>query len=55
MSGRAAKIRLAEKQEDVLSDTLGRGAMGTFAAEQVPQILAVACEPPEQSGRPIDH
>ena len=27
---------------------------GTFTAEQVTQILAVACEPPENSGRPID-
>jgi len=40
--------------ESVLSDAPRSGSMGTFTAEQVTQILAVACEPPEQSGRPID-
>ena len=28
---------------------------GKFTPEQVTQILAVACEPPEKSGRPITH
>jgi transposase len=40
--------------EDVLSDAPRSGSTGTFTAEQLTQILAVACEPPEQSGRPID-
>lgn len=40
--------------EDVLSDAPRSGSSGTFTAEQVTAILAVACEPPEQSGRPID-
>jgi len=40
--------------EDVLSDAPRSGSTGTFTAEQVTQILAVACEPPGQSGRPID-
>jgi len=40
--------------EDVLSDAPRSGSSGTFTAEQVTQILATACEPPEQSGRPID-
>lgn len=40
--------------EDVLSDAPRSGSTGTFSAEEVTQILAVACEPPEQSGRPID-
>lgn len=40
--------------EDVLSDAPRSGSTGTFTAEQVTAILAVACEPPEQSGRPID-
>lgn len=39
--------------EDVLSDAPRSGSPGTFTAEQVTLILAVACEPPEQSGRPI--
>jgi hypothetical protein len=40
--------------EDVLSDAPRSGSTGTFTGEQVTQILGVACEPPEQSGRPID-
>ena len=41
--------------EDVLSDAPRSGAHGKFSAEQVTQIMAIACEPPEQSGRPVDH
>jgi len=40
--------------EDVLSDAPRSGSTGTFTAEQVTQVLATACESPEQSGRPID-
>ena len=40
--------------EEVLSDAPRGGSTGPFTAEQVTQVLAVACEPPEQSGRPID-
>jgi hypothetical protein len=40
--------------EDVLSDAPRSGSPGTFTGEQVAQILAVACESPELSGRPID-
>lgn len=39
----------------VLSDEPRGGAPGKFTPEQVTQILAVACEPPEKSGRPITH
>ena len=39
--------------EGVLSDAPRSGWTGSYTAEQVTQILAVACEPPEQSGRPI--
>ena len=38
---------------NTLSDRAGRGAPIKFTAEQVCQIIAVACEPPEQSGRPV--
>lgn len=41
--------------EAVLSDEPRPGAPAKFTAEQVTQILAVACEPPEKSGRPITH
>jgi hypothetical protein len=40
--------------EAVLSDAPRSGSAGCFTAEQVTQILAVSCEPPEKSGRPID-
>ena len=40
--------------EDVLSDAPRSGSTGTFTAEQVTQIVAVACESPDLSGRPID-
>src|SRR4051794_34821037 len=41
--------------EAVLSDEQRPGAPGKFTPEQVTQILAVACEPPAKSGRPITH
>ncbi|HKB37995.1 MAG TPA: IS630 family transposase [Gemmataceae bacterium] len=40
---------------DVLADRPRSGNPGKFTPEQVTQILALACEPPEQSGRPITH
>src|SRR5262249_14454596 len=39
----------------VLGDSPRAGSPGKFTPEQVTQILALACEPPEQSGRPITH
>ena len=51
---RETRAELRRAIEDVLSDAPRSGCSGTFTAEQVTQILAVACEPPEQSGRPID-
>ena len=39
----------------ILADNPRPGAPATFTPEQVTQILAVACEPPEKSGRPITH
>jgi transposase len=41
--------------EAVLTDGPRPGAPGKFTPEQVTQILAVACEPPEKSGRPLTH
>ena len=41
--------------EDVLRDAPRSGNPGKFTPEQITQILALACEPPEQSGRPITH
>ncbi len=47
--------RLREAMVDVLSDAPRPGAPATFTAEQVSRIVALACEPPKLSGRPIDH
>ena len=47
--------RLREAILKVLSDIPRPGRTATFTAEQVTQILAVACESPELSGRPIAH
>jgi len=38
-----------------LQDTPRPGAPATFRAEQWCQIIALACEPPEASARPISH
>lgn len=51
---RESQAALCRAIEDVLSDAPRSGSTGTFSAEQVTHILAVACEPPEQSGRPVD-
>ena len=47
--------RLREAILDVLADAPRPGAPATFTAEQVTQIVALACEPPKLSGRPIVH
>ena len=40
---------------EVLRDLPRSGCPGKFTAEQVTQVLAVACEPPADSGRPVTH
>jgi hypothetical protein len=51
---RETNAKLTRAIQQVLSDAPRSGAPCTFTAEQVTQILAVACEPPENSGRPIN-
>lgn len=46
---------LREAIGEVLGDLPRAGCGGTFTAEQITQILAVACEPPDKSGRPVTH
>lgn len=59
---RLIRIECSESQaatrraiEGALSDEPRPGPPGKFTPEQVVAILAVACEPPEKSGRPITH
>jgi putative transposase len=41
--------------EGLLSDLPRSGSPGKFTAEQITQILAVACEAPQASDRPVTH
>jgi len=52
-TGTQADLRRAI--ETVLSDEPRPGNPGKFTPEQITQILALACEPPSKSGRPITH
>ena len=40
---------------EVLSDRQRAGVTPTFSAEQLTKIIAIACELPEESGRPVTH
>ena len=50
-----SRAELQRAIEKVLSDAPGRGSPGKFTPEQITLILALACEPPANSGRPITH
>lgn len=39
----------------LLSDAYRSGSPGTFTPEQICSIVALACEPPQASGRPVTH
>lgn len=47
--------QLLRTVEQVLADEARPGAPPTFGPEQVVQIVALSCEPPGDSGRPISH
>jgi putative transposase len=46
---------LREAIEETLADKPRSGVPVTFSAEQIVQIVAIACEQPETSGYPISH
>ena len=46
---------LTELIEQVLADEPRPGTPGTFEPEQIAQIIAVACEDPQDCGRPVSH
>lgn len=46
---------LSKLLRELLSDELRPGAPPTFTAEQLAQIIAVACEALEEGGRPVTH
>jgi putative transposase len=41
--------------EAILDDAPRPGGPATFTPEQIVQVVALACEPPDQSDRPISH
>ncbi|THF73417.1 helix-turn-helix domain-containing protein [Cohnella fermenti] len=47
--------QLEDAIKNLFSDVPRSGAPATFTAEQVVQIIALACENPEDSQRPISH
>jgi putative transposase len=51
----ASEKELTELINEVLSDEYRSGVTPKFSAEQVTQILAVACERPDESGYPVSH
>lgn len=46
---------LRELLEAIFRDNPRSGAPGKFSAEQMAQIIAIACEDPEASGYPVSH
>ena len=46
---------LKERIIKVLSDEFRRGSQPKFTVEQIVQIVALACEDPRQSERPVTH
>jgi putative transposase len=50
-----APPQLRRLLEHLLDDAPRPGTPATFSPEQIVQIVAVACEPPEESARPISH
>jgi putative transposase len=51
----APEHQILDLLQDLLDDGDRPGTPPTFTPEQIVQVVAVACEPPEKSGRPIDH
>lgn len=51
----ASKREMTNLIEDILSDAFRCGSPGNFTAQQLAQVIAVACEPPAKSERPISH
>lgn len=49
------RAELRRTIEDVLSDAPRSGSPGKFTAEEVVEVIAVACEDPKNSNRPVDH
>ena len=51
----ATEREVSERIEAVLTDAVRPGAPAKFSAEQVAQLISLACEPPSDSGLPVTH
>ena len=49
------RAELRRTIEDILSDAPRSGAPGKFSPAEIVEVIAVACEEPKQSDRPIDN
>lgn len=55
IEGEDDEATLYEAIHELLSDAPRPGTPATFTPEQICQIVAVGCEPPADSGRPVTH
>jgi putative transposase len=55
LAEQASESALTQKIMDILNDDERPGTHSKFSVEQIVQIVAVACEPPEKSHRPVTH
>jgi putative transposase len=51
----ATDRELCQRIQEALLDEERPGTPAKFSAEQVAQIISLACEPPEESGLPVTH
>ncbi len=51
----ASQKSLESRLKTLLSDAPRSGTPPQFSPEQIAQIIAIACEDPQESGRPISH
>jgi putative transposase len=55
LAEQSSESALTQKIMDILNDDERPGTHSKFSVEQIVQIVAVACEPPEKSHRPVTH
>lgn len=55
VESRADDKQLVQYIESVLADELRPGTPARFSLEQIVEILAIACSPPQVSGYPLSH
>jgi len=54
-SEQMSEAHVRERIESILSDKIRPGTKAAFSVEQIVQIVAIACEQPASSNRPVSH